>query len=95
MLVNRRTFNVKPGHTKAVATMVKSECARLNLPARICSNVIGPFDTVSCDYEFKTLAEYEKFWNEWHASPEGESFLVKWRQEVERGGKNEIWELFE
>jgi hypothetical protein len=94
MLVNRRIFNVKAGHTQEVANMIKSESGRLKRPARIYISEIGPFDTVSCEFEFATLAEYEKFWKEWTASPEGESFLDKWHQEVERGGNNEIWELF-
>jgi len=45
--------------------------------------------------EWESLGEYEGFWNEWYASPEGAASMEKWNTLTDTGDTNEIWTLVE
>jgi hypothetical protein len=95
MLVNRRTFVVKRGHMDEVVALIQAEMKRTNDKSRIYVSETGSFDTIAGEWEFESLAEYEKGWAEYFATPEATTFLQKWNELTETGGTNEIWTLVE
>ena len=97
MLVNRRTFIVKRGCMEEALALLKAEKERVSHPhaGRIYTPSIGPFGVLVNEVEFESLEEYERFWAEWSASPEGAAFMEKWYDLTETGGTNEIWTLVE
>ncbi len=97
MLVNRRTFIAKRGRMEEVVALVKAEIERVSHPhaRRLYIPSIGPLDVIAHEVEFESLEEYERFWAEWFASPEGAAFNEKWSDLTETGGTNEIWTLVE
>lgn len=99
MIVDRRTFNVKRGCLEELLTLVKAEQERIRQQysythaLRNYTPLVAPFGTLVIEGEWESLADYEKFWNEWPASPEGSAFMKKWSEMLEHGGTHEIWEL--
>ena len=97
MIVNRQVYKIKPGcMDEAVAMLV---ALREQGPRTSCvyRSQFGPFATVVFEMEFENLAEYEKDWAEWFASPEGAALEEKWVPLMAEGGPgtNEIWTLVE
>jgi hypothetical protein len=97
MIANRRTFIVKPGCWDEAVALAVAETKRVSFPhpERIYTSNIGLFDRLVYEAEFENLAEYEKYWAEWFATPEADAFLKKWNDLLEAGGTNEIWTLEE
>jgi hypothetical protein len=97
MIANRQTMIVKQGCWDEVVASVVAETCRVSFPhpRRIFTANIGPFDRLVFEAEFENLAEYEKFWAEYLASPEGAAFTEKLNSMLESGGSNEIWTLEE
>ena len=95
MIVNRRTNIVKTGRMDELLALVTAERERGDGTFRIYVSNIGPYDTVAFEFEFESLVEYETFWSEWSATPEGGAFMEKWNDLVKPGGANEIWNLVE
>ena len=103
MIVNRQVYKVKAGcMEEAVAMLValREQGPREQGPrtSRIYMSKFGPFATVVLEIEHETLAEYEKMWAGWSASPEGlAAFKEKWDPLMAEGGPgvNEIWTLVE
>ena len=99
MIVNRRTFTVKPGRMQeAVESVVKETAAEKERggysgTVRIYTSSIGQFDQLAVEWEYESLAEYEKAWAEWGARPTTAEFMEKWIELVKAGGINEIWDL--
>lgn len=95
MLANRRTFLVARGCMEEAVAMAVTEIQRIGSPraSRLYVPEIGPFSTLVFETEFESLEEYEKFWADWFASPEGIAFNEKWNSLIESGGTNEIWEM--
>jgi hypothetical protein len=60
---------------------------------RLYFSNIGPFDRLALEVEFENLAQYEEYWAEYFASPEGVAFNEKLNTLLESGGTNEIWTL--
>ena len=97
MIVNRRTFLVKGGCWDEALALTGAEISRVSFPhaRRLYSSNIGPFDQLVFEAEFENLAEYEEFWAEYSASPEGAAFNEKFDTLLKSGGTNEIWTLEE
>lgn len=101
MIVNRRTFNVKPGcGDKAVELLAAESAAEkkrsgFSGAVRIYSSNIGQFNQVAFELEFKDLAEYAQFWAEWAARPTSAEWMKKWIELEASAGINEIWTLAE
>jgi hypothetical protein len=99
MIVNRRTFHVKPGcESQAVEWLsneAKAEKARGGFlgHVRIYVTSIGQFDQVAFEIEFESLAEYETFWATWGARPTTPALMEKWYELIVSGGTNEVWDL--
>ena len=97
MLVNRRTFMVKPGKMDEVKKLVVDYAReRGNLSSgsgqRILTGLVGPFDVLVLEVDHENLAAYERFWAEVFDHPSAEAFFQKWNMCIESGGTNEIWE---
>jgi hypothetical protein len=97
MIVNRQTMIVKPGCSDEAEALAVAETKRVSFPhaRRLYSSNLSPFDRLVFEAEFENLAEHEKFWAEWRASPETAAFLKKFNDLLEAGGTNEIWTLVE
>ncbi len=98
MLINRRTFNVKRGHTDEVVALLKAavEQSGNTRAFRIYTPETGSFEIVAVELEYESLEEYGRLWAEWSATPEAAVFLgEKWYDLTEGGYTNEIWWLAE
>jgi hypothetical protein len=101
MIVNRRTFNLKPGCADKAVEMLAAESAAeekrsgVSRTVRIYSYNIGQFNQVAFEVEYKDLAEYDQFWAEWAARPTSAEWLKKWIELEASAGINEIWTLAE
>jgi hypothetical protein len=93
MIVNRRTFIVKRGHMDEVIALIQAEFKRTNTAPRLYVPETGTFNTIAMEWEIENLADYEKSWAEYFASPETAKFMEKWNELTETGGTNEIWKL--
>jgi hypothetical protein len=97
MLVNRRTIRVKPGRTEELVALVKAEQvvdterASVISTLRVYTPIFGQFDQVIFEWDYKSLADYEKQWAEWEAQPTTAGFMSKWLELVEPGMTNEMW----
>ncbi|MFC2077613.1 NIPSNAP family protein [Candidatus Bipolaricaulota bacterium] len=99
MLINRRTFNVKRGHTDEVVALLKAEAERsirYTHAFRIYTPETGSSEIVAVELEYESLEEYGRLWAEWSATPEaGEFSGEKWYNLTEGGYTNELWWLAE
>jgi hypothetical protein len=101
MIVNRRTFNVKPNRVEAAVGWLQTEIAaereRGPLPGkyRIFVSSIGTFAQVALESEFEDLAAYDKFWSTWFSRPECQEANKKFVKLLRGGGTNEIWRRVE
>jgi hypothetical protein len=97
MIVNRRTFDVKPGRMQEAVELVRKAQAALRedgLTGAIRSYVsrIGTLGQLSTEGEYESLTEYGKVWARFSARPTTPAFMEKW-YEVVKGGTNEIWTI--
>jgi len=101
MIVNRRTFNVRPGRMQEAVALVLKEVAAererggMSGPVRVYTSSIGTFDQMAVEWEYENLAVYEKGWAEWWARPTNAAFMQKWFELTKGGGSNEVWDLAE
>jgi hypothetical protein len=95
VIVNRRTFIAKQGCVQGLLDVLKAELETnpSPVPCRVYASSIARFDQVAVEWEFESLAAYEKFWADWFARPETPAFMDSWYPLNETGGKNEIWTL--
>jgi len=97
MIVNRRTFNVKPDQVDAAVewlqTEIAAEKARGPLPGkvRIYVSSIGTFAQVAFEAQFEDLATYDTFWTTWFSRPECREANNQFVKLLRGGGTNEIW----
>jgi len=96
MLINRRTFTTKRGKLEeAVALLIEAQALIPDQPVRITTAEFGPFDTLVMDFDFATLADYERFWTGFFERPEFAETLARWYELIEPGGSNELWRVAE
>ena len=99
MIVNRRTFNVKPGLMEEAVALLKAGFEAF--PAytgayRIYAWSIlaaAPGDVMVVEFEYEDLEAYQRLWTEWAASPGAAAYFEKSGELFDRGGSSEIWEL--
>ena len=95
MIINRRTLIVKGENMAAAAELLAAELKRINLKARVFIPILAPLSILAFEAEYESLAEYERFTDEWSASGEAAVFLEKMRELIEIGDSNEIWKVIE
>jgi hypothetical protein len=101
MIVNRRTFNVKPDQVNAAVEWLQTEIAAeqargpLHGTYRIYVSSIGTFAQVAFESEYDDLATYEQFWATWFSRPECQEANRQFITLLRGGGTNSIWRLVE
>jgi hypothetical protein len=101
MIVNRRTFSVKQGRMEEATELVAKEIAAdkvrggYSSATRVYTSSIGSFNQLSVEWEYESLAAYERMWDEWFARPTTPAFMEKWMDATTGEGTNEIWDLVE
>ena len=96
MYINRRTFTTKPGKEKeAVALLIEAQALIPEQPVRISTSVFGTRDTLAVEFDFATLADYERFWAELYERPDFAETLGRWGTLLETGWSNELWRAAE
>ena len=97
MLVKRKTFRVKGGHTAKAVTSLKAAMQQFNSYTHafhIHTPETGPFDIVAVEWEYESLVEYGRLWAEWGATPDAAS-MEGWDNLTQGGGASELWWLAE
>ncbi len=92
IVVNRRTSIAKSGYLNEAIALLKSVSSNI-YTQRIYRPRYAPFDTIAFEIEFASVAEMDRAWDEWAASPEAATFMSRWIEITEPGGTNEIWTL--
>jgi hypothetical protein len=95
MIVNRRTFSVKPGQVEAIIEVLSTGADHIaDRPVlRLYEAYMGVANRVAFELEFDDLAHYARFWDEWTAAPESAQVLEKFNQHLEMEWTNEIWRV--
>ena len=97
MIVERRTYKVKPFCERATADFVKETQKEFGYPhvQRIYMQISGPGNVIYHEYEFKDWQEREKFWADFFALPQMPEWIEKWKELIEPGGNIEFLNLVE
>ena len=101
MIVNRRTFYVKPEQVDAavqwIQNVIADERARGEAlgHARVYVAQTGRFGQVAFEAEYESMAEYERFMAEWFARPENVKANNHFITLLDSGGTNQIWRRIE
>jgi len=98
MYIVRDTFTAKPGMASKLAGMFKRV-----MPAesgvRVVTDLVGSYNTVEMEFQFASLAEYEKFIDDYktgkaqfnpEAAEEMKNYTSMWKT-----GKREIFQVWE
>ncbi len=98
MIINRRTFNIKPGCMEAVVQLLlglvdPSGPKPGDRPVRLSTAEFGPFDVLAMEIEYENLDQYQQYWKDVSANPRMVPFFEKWNTMVAGGGTNEVWEV--
>ena len=95
MIVGRVSARVKFGRMEEAVALVKAEWQRYPLPhaTRIYTSNLGPTDTLVLEFEFESMAEYEKFFAGWGADPGTAVYAQGVGELLDPGGTSEIWDL--
>ncbi len=96
MYINRRTFSTKHGkQEQAVALLIEAQALIPEQVVRIATSEFGQLDSLAVEFDFATLADYERFWTELFESPDFAETLGRWAELIEIGGSNELWRAAE
>ena len=95
MLVERITWLAKVGHAGEVVEMLRDLNEQVGGFDRIYLGLIGPDDeTVVVEFEFETMEDRDKGWQDAMARPEVREATQKMRPLMQSGGVHEIWRLY-
>ena len=97
MIVHRATIKVKVGCMDKIVELTKAEFARSGDAHkwRLYTFKLGSYDILAYEVEFEDLAELDKFWTTWYATPEAAEYFKKIVGLREAGGGEEVWNLVE
>ena len=98
MIVNRRTFNVKPGCLEEIVQLIRDVGAEIGQkpaysPIRVLTAVFGPFDVLVLETTHENMEQYQQYWIELGGEPAMVKFFEKWYTLIAGGGTNEIWDI--
>lgn len=95
MLVNRRTWSVKPGHMDAILQVLKDggDVVTTTPPFRVYRSSIGPINKAVLELDFEDMGHYTRFWAEFGAAPGAAAIDARLWEHCESEGMNEIWAL--
>ncbi|MBI1795562.1 MAG: hypothetical protein HYR74_00765 [Candidatus Eisenbacteria bacterium] len=94
MLIVRDVFTAKPGQASKLAKLFKGMAKDMpgTGPARVLTDLVGDYNTVVMEFEFKNLGEYEKAMMEYsnmQKTPENTQRMAEY-QNMYQTGKREI-----
>lgn len=95
MIVNRRTFNLKPDRVEDALALAKATQPAFGHNSRYYVPLVAAWHVLVWEAEFQSLAEYDGAMAEYWTRPEAAEELKKWRECFAGGGANELWELVE
>lgn len=98
MLAERSLYYPKPGCHGELVKVLKAGGQRFPPPHdfRLYSRVIGTSPTIALEIEFESLAEREKHWSDWGATPGATAeFRNEWTPLASQPYTNEIWDMIE
>ena len=85
MYIVRDIFTAKPGMASKLAKLMKEVMAMPNSPrSRILTDLVGDYNTVVMETEYKDLGAYEKMMQEYMSQP------AELRQKM--AGYTELWQ---
>jgi hypothetical protein len=86
---------VNEGRDQDAVAVIQKAWAALDFPNayRIYTPLIGPFNVVVQELEFKDLAARQAFWAAFFAMPEIAGLVEEWTQVRAPGGGAQIWNL--
>jgi len=94
MIVDRRTFSIKPGKQADVVDLIMKAAAfsPFTISYRIYTPYFARNYEVILEIEFKDLAECDRYWAGWlqKVTPE---WSASWDNLVETGGKAEAYNI--
>jgi hypothetical protein len=94
VIVERRTYQVKPFCAQAAAEFVKEVFEQIGFPhsSRIYTPIIGTGNVIYHEVEFEDFAERQAFWAAFFLRPEQAGWQEKWAELTESGFSNELLE---
>ncbi len=101
MFIDRRVFKIKVGRMQEALALAKAEHVRIHQTYsdlgtfRYLVGLVADFDTLVFESEWKSLADWERYWQKWGADPESMAFLQKIGATLESGGGNQLWSVVE
>ncbi len=98
MIVNRRSFNIKPGCMQEAIQLINDVVREMGSQAggtnpRLLTAAMGPFDVLIMEVEHENLESYQKYWDAIFGHPAMEPFFTKWWTLASGGGVNEVWDV--
>jgi hypothetical protein len=98
MVVQRATYNIKPGRMEDALALAKAEIDKGGMESRavrLYSPNVAPLDVLAVEWEWDSLAQREQEWAKWLATDAAAAFAPKWADVIAGGGTEEIWNLAE
>ncbi len=95
MIVERRTFNAKPGFAGDMVNHLRSLLDKYTFPGTVrlyCSKV-GMFNQVAVELEGESLAAYDDTFNQWASVAFTPEIRDQWITLEDSGAKNEFWSI--
>ncbi len=92
MFIDRRIFKIKVGRMQEALALANAERVRTHQQYsyigsfRYMVSLVADFDTLVFESEWSSLADWERYWQEWGADPESAVFLQK-----NRGNDGKWW----
>lgn len=95
MIVERRLFIAKPGHTEDMVTHIRSLLDGHAYPGtvRLYRSKVGMFNQVAVELEGESLAACDETFNQWASVAFTPEAHVQWVALEESGAKNEFWSI--
>jgi hypothetical protein len=97
MIVERRTYRIKPFCEQAAADFVIETQGVFGRPnvVRLYMPISGPGNVIYQEFEFGDWQEREEFWAAFFALPEMPEWVEKWKTLTESSGRIEFLRLVE
>ena len=101
MFIDRRVFRVKVGRMQEMLAIANAERVRSQQKYsnvgefRYMVGLVADFDIFVFESKWNSLADWEKYWQEWGADPESAAFFQKVSETMESGGEHQLWQIVE
>ena len=95
MIVERYVFHVKSGKFQEAIEWANEGRKNIwsQVPSKIYSSEIGPWNTIVIENEFEDFADRKKSMSPVGTSEAWAPWYAKWNELIDGHGKNEIWNV--